>query len=992
MFRSGFGGTKRSIVYVFIIMRNIGFKIAICLLFTTMLLDAQNPGEAEFQQYIDRVFLEIWPQCAQQQDQACIFHHADSLIQWGKKRKDWPIVIYFSEWKAHYSDRFNRKDLYYETLYDAENVLSSNKDTLGDLFYEYWFSNQLRWGKYFYDRGDWPHALEKYKQVIESISKQPDKSDEDYSSMANAFTSIGVIYREQGLFGLAQSCFLKSIDFEKQRGLIASNSGLISITYKHLGDLYFKKEDYNRALEYYQNACKIYEKTDTTQAFFRNGLGTTLVGMAMVNQRAGRFAEALSALRAAEIVDAGTGGIDYNLWFHFGELYAAQGNLAQAHHYFNRAFDRRFQVFGLKHYKIAEVFSAYGELAARQNDYACALEHYQSALISLTEGFDETDIRQNPVRFQSTFIHKDIVSVLGRKIETLRRWAAVSENDEYLLSAWATVQAAVQAVDILKTGTLQSEDDKLLFFRQSAQIFEHGIQIAWELGPKFHAAAFELSEKSKAVVLLDAFRNANALRLAGIPDSLLEREAQLKYEISAAEDTRFKGDQSPELRDRLLSLQNEYRALLSHFEQNYAQYYRLRYDHAVISSSDAQQSLRRGQSAVAFFCGTQSLFAFVLHSDGMTMYQLPSGEPIDALVTNMRAGIYDYFLASQRTAAVYESSAAQYVQSASRLYDVLLAPFAAMLPEDVLFIPDGVLGYLPFEALLTAPPPGSVTRFKTHPYLLHRHRISYCYSMTLWQEMQQKPSANRKLAAFAPAFRPAASLQPMALRGALDTLYFNRPEVEEIASVLKQAGAYSGRQAVKSQFMQIAPHAGILHIASHGIANDTASGYSFIAFTSADPSSDSSRLYARELYNLRLNAAMVVLSACETGIGELKKGEGIISLARAFAYAGAQSVVSTLWSVNDESTTHIMRAFYKDIRAGNTKSEALRNAKATYIRHSPEDMAAHPFYWSAYIAVGDMRPLYGARGWLMALGILVLAMTGLGFWRRSRMKAQNQES
>ncbi len=84
----------------------------------------------------------------------------------------------------------------------------------------------------------------------------------------------------------------------------------------------------------------------------------------------------------------------------------------------------------------------------------------------------------------------------------------------------------------------------------------------------------------------------------------------------------------------------------------------------------------------------------------------------------------------------------------------------------------------------------------------------------------------------------------MAQRGTLDTLYFNRPEVEKIASVLKQAGAYSGRQAVKSKFMQIAPHAGILHIASHGIANDTASGYSYIAFTSADPSSDSSRLYA----------------------------------------------------------------------------------------------------------------------------------------------------
>lgn len=123
---------------------------------------------------------------------------------------------------------------------------------------------------------------------------------------------------------------------------------------------------------------------------------------------------------------------------------------------------------------------------------------------------------------------------------------------------------------------------------------------------------------------------------------------------------------------------------------------------------------------------------------------------------------------------------------------------------------------------------------------------------------------------------------------------------------------------------------------------------------------------------------MGVLSACETGIGELKKGEGIICLARAFAYAGAQSVVSTLWSVNDESTTHIMRAFYKDIRTGNTKSNALRNAKATYIQSRPEDLAAHPFYWSAYIAVGDMRPLYGGYRYVWWAAALILA--GGGWW------------
>lgn len=956
-------------------MKSILLLGGILLLFTSMPAQTTDIELATYKQY---VLEELIPACEANSDSPCIFEHLKKLTRKLEDAQSWKMYVDVLSVQIEYARQWDRQDIFYETLKTAQKVIPEKKNHLAEEYEDRWIENQLLWGSYYYERGDWARSYEKFKAMESKLLSQTPKTQTTYEHLASTCKFLGAILRRWAANDEAQQYYLRSIDYEKAAGEDETKSGYIAIAYKHLGDLHLAKGYDQQSERFYLKARDIYTQTDTTKRRNRNGLTATLLGLGALYKKSKNYNAGIDVLHQAAKSEGNSQGLAFDLWFHFGELYADQGNLALAHRYFNRAFDRRIEAFGTQHYKVAEVYTAYGELAARQNDYACALEHFQSALISLTEGFDETDIRQNPVRFQRTFIPKDIVSVLDRKIETLRRWAAVSGNDEHLLTAWATVQAAVHAVDILKTGTLQSEDDKLLFFRQSAQIFEHGIQIAWQLGPEFHAAAFELSEKSKAIVLLDAFRNANALRLAGIPDSLLEQEAQLKYEISTAEDARFRGDQSPELRDRLLFAQNEYRRLLRIFEEQYGNYYRLRYDNAVVSASGAQQLIRRGQSAVAFFSGTQSLFAFVLRSDGMTMYQLPSGEPIDALVTNMRAGIYDYFLASQRTAAVYESSAAQYVQSATQLYKVLLAPFAEMLPEDLLLIPDGVLGYLPFEALLTAAPSGAASRFKTHSYLLHRHDISYCYSMTLWQEMQQNPSANRKLAAFAPAFRPAASMQQMALRGTLDTLYFNRPEVETIASVLKQSGAYSGLQAVKSKFMQKAPAAGILHIASHGIANDTASGYSYIAFTSDDTDSDSSRLYARELYNLRLDAAMVVLSACETGIGELRKGEGIISLARAFAYAGAQSVVSTLWSVNDESTTHIMRAFYKDIRAGSTKSEALRNAKATYIQHSPEDLAAHPFYWSAYIAVGDMRPLYG--GYRYAWWAAALILAGGGWW------------
>jgi CHAT domain-containing protein len=124
--------------------------------------------------------------------------------------------------------------------------------------------------------------------------------------------------------------------------------------------------------------------------------------------------------------------------------------------------------------------------------------------------------------------------------------------------------------------------------------------------------------------------------------------------------------------------------------------------------------------------------------------------------------------------------------------------------------------------------------------------------------------------------------------------------------------------------------------------------------SSSDP--DAALLTAAELYNLNINADLVVLSACETGVGELLRGEGVISLARAFAYAGAKSIVASLWSVNDQSTMQIMENFYVELKAGKPKNIALANAKRNYLTQNP-GIQAHPFFWAAFIGLGDMTAL-----------------------------------
>ena len=162
------------------------------------------------------------------------------------------------------------------------------------------------------------------------------------------------------------------------------------------------------------------------------------------------------------------------------------------------------------------------------------------------------------------------------------------------------------------------------------------------------------------------------------------------------------------------------------------------------------------------------------------------------------------------------------------------------------------------------------------------------------------------------------------------------------------------KKATKETFEKIVGDYRIVHLATHGKANDKIGDYCFLAFTEQKDSLQNELLYVRDIYNLSLNADLVVLSACETGIGELKRGEGVISLARAFAYSGAKSLITTLWSVNDKSTMQIMEGFYRQLKKGASKDAALWKAKQVYLEKSKHEQA-HPFFWSAFIPIGDMQ-------------------------------------
>ena len=204
-------------------------------------------------------------------------------------------------------------------------------------------------------------------------------------------------------------------------------------------------------------------------------------------------------------------------------------------------------------------------------------------------------------------------------------------------------------------------------------------------------------------------------------------------------------------------------------------------------------------------------------------------------------------------------------------------------------------------------------------------------------------------------------------RNELGSLTYNTHEIRKIESFYN-GDLFLGQDASIGNFLEQAQNYRLLHLATHGKSNDRLGEYSFIAFQPlSDSTAQNHLLYVKDLYNVTLKADMVVLSACETGLGEMKRGEGIIGLATGFTYAGAQSIVPSLWSINDRVTADLMEEFYSQFQRGLSKDEALLVAKKQMLGNPA---TASPYFWAAFIPIGNMEPLattFPAK-WIAYLG------------------------
>jgi len=316
------------------------------------------------------------------------------------------------------------------------------------------------------------------------------------------------------------------------------------------------------------------------------------------------------------------------------------------------------------------------------------------------------------------------------------------------------------------------------------------------------------------------------------------------------------------------------------------------------------------------------------------------------------------------------------------LYEQIFQPIEKYVPEGshIIIVPDDVLYYLPFEALVTEIEDKRTdtrtvhARFENAQYLIEKYSISYSPSASILDPELAKSKAKRgyegKLLAFGnPDFGKYTGEGTIALsdtvseitqlhlssalRGPLTPLNQSEREVDKVAKIFKPALVYKRKEAKEEHLKKKSVSFPYIHISTHGFIEEKQPLYSSIIMAQDEDPSEDGFLQTYEIFNLDLDADLVTLSACETGLGQLSRGEGLIGLTRAFLYAGASSLLVSLWSV-DESTSMMMEYFYKNIKKGHTKAEALRQAKLKMFKTRKNGISfSHPFLWAPFVLIGD---------------------------------------
>lgn len=683
-------------------------------------------------------------------------------------------------------------------------------------------------------------------------------------------------------------------------------------------------------------------------------------------------------------------------------------NYKQAKLYVNLSIEQSLKNYGSKNNRTADAYIILARINKANKDYKNMIINTQKALASVSIDFEYDDLYKNPN--VQNIVHKETaINALSFKIEGLRGLYNQNKSPEIAQATFSTTRFSTQVLEQLNKEFKNPATKRRWLQTQAIPLFETAIASALDIAkstgdPEYLQEAFELSERSKSMLMTDMLQEQSAARAGGVPDSLVNKLQSLKRALHVAEKKRFDAITAQdnvaekEAEDRIFNINQELDILKRHFENAYPKYYKLKYDETQVSLKDIQAALEPGSMLLEFFEGDQDIYIFSVYKDRIEVASFEHTADYNRLFKRFSNSLIDIERFIENPVRVYNT----FIKRSHQLYQALIAPVDLKGIQRIIIIPDGELSYLPFEVLLTdsvAPvvdeEESMQANFKILPYLLRNFSTNYNYSGRLWLErnLLSKNAINQRILALAPKYSGVAlpewrGKREISLRKRLTDLPGAFDEVAHLQE--NYAGAfYSNYDANEVILKKEAANYGILHLAMHGLVNSKKPEFSGLALAEDQSREEDNFLYAYEIEQLPIQTSLIVLSACETGIGQYQKGEGVVSIGRSFVYAGAPSLLMTLWNLNDQSGAFIIEKFYKNLNNGLEKDEAIRQAKLEYLKAYSQEFA-HPFLWAPFIQVGSYESISIASKhdywWVYLFGGCVVLFSILLLFYKKRTK------
>ncbi len=815
---------------------------------------------------------------------------------------------------------------------------------------------------------------ESLEHSLKALALRIKNFGEESSDAGASYNNVGSIFWAKKDYTTALIYLKKAHDIRQT--IYGEFHYLVLASYNNLGYIYADKKDFKNALCHHFEALdislKLFGDQHTKTASCYEGIGNTYYKM-------GAYEEALFYLNEAILVRKRLEEKEHleemkNI--HVAPLYLARANtLAQLGKYaaalnqFHKTTRIYRSVYGEQHPELANCLKSIAVVYRKIGNRTKALSYLSKAAFANNfeeQPLEKQDVEAIPIAYMSPIY---LLETLHAEADILEELYLETGLERHLKKAFERYLLCNRLIDSLRHRH-QNQEDRMAFNKSALAIYEGAIRTCHFLKEStkdqhYERKAFHFMERSKMNALLTDMLSDAALKNGIIPDSLAALEKKMKADIDFLERRliyfKEQGEQKNiELNKRkLANKQLDYHQFIQQLEVDFPRYYDFKYKNQTPSIQAIQETLESSAAVlIEYFVGDKDLFVFKIGKHDFSLEKLPKPRNLSEKIAQLRAE----FLPSAQRPSVMDSCVKRdiYETTSFELYQAIFEPLFAEdeQPEEVVIIPDGVLNFIPFDALLTEFPEG-IGWHRSYSYLLRKQDISYAFSATLLLEMRNRvarPYLAKELLAVAPSFEREFRAMPNGESIYLRPLTSSQIEVNNIRDGVKPLNTrlLKGVYATKEAYLRYYKNAFAIHLSSHAIANDANPRLSGIYFTRGEGmSTENSFLSLGEIFNHRIQAELVFLSACETGVGELHQGEGLYSLSRAFTFAGAKSLVATLWSVNDKQTMEVVTLFYKELAKGKSKSRALAQAKREYLKEGK----AHPFYWAAHLPIGDMQPL-----------------------------------